>query len=56
MVEMEQVMITPVEMKTLMGIVDLLEKENLLYLMESGRFVLVNCVFLRRQTPNDGLY
>jgi hypothetical protein len=56
-VEMEQVMITPVEMKTLMGIVDLLEKENLLYLMEiPGRFVLVNCPYSFADKPQMTVY
>ena len=56
-VAMEQVMITPAEMKALMGIVDLLEKKNLLYLMEIPvRFVLVNCPYSFADKPHMTVY
>ncbi|NLY89358.1 MAG: hypothetical protein GX085_07025 [Firmicutes bacterium] len=56
-VEMEQVMITHTQMRTLMGIVDMLEKENLLYLMEiPGRFVLVNCPYSFADKPQMTIY
>lgn len=56
-VETEQVMITHAEMKILMSIVDMLEKENLLYLLEiPRRFVLVNCPYSFADKPQMTVY
>ncbi len=56
-VEMERVMITPAEMKALMGIVDMLEKKDLLYLMEIPvRFVLVSGPYSFADKPQMTVY